>query len=60
MHHERKQGLADSMSVIDLNPDPRIGKRAIIVRLGGETLGIYGTLEQVEHTSLYPRTSPLS
>ncbi|MFW8645474.1 hypothetical protein GR223_29585 [Rhizobium leguminosarum] len=33
------------IEIIDLNPDPRTGKRAIIVRLGGETLGIYGTLE---------------
>jgi hypothetical protein len=34
------------IEIIDLNPDPRTGKRAIVVRLEGETLGIFRSLDE--------------
>ncbi|WFU10357.1 hypothetical protein QA646_05725 [Rhizobium sp. CB3090] len=34
------------IEVIEMNSDPRTGKPCVVVRLDGETLGIYGSLEQ--------------
>lgn len=47
-----------NIEIIDLNPNPRTGKRAIVVRLDGETLGIYDSLEEARAYFALPSNRP--